>query len=60
MPRPYMKIIVISLLFVASNYLSYDLGYVDGVRDIIHNIRELQEDIRQQRSIDPAVKRIMT
>jgi len=29
MPRPYMKIIVISLLFVGSNYLSYDLGYVD-------------------------------
>jgi len=59
MPRPYMKIIVISLLFVGSNYLSYDLGYVDGVRDIIHNIRELQEEIQHQRSIDPAVKRII-
>ena len=52
-----MKIIAISLLFVGSNYLSYDLGYVDGVRDIIHNIRELQEEIQHQRSIDPAVKR---
>lgn len=57
MPRPYMKIIVISLLFVASNYYSYDLGYGDGVRDIIREIIDLREEIQHQRSIDPAVKR---
>ena len=57
MPRPYMKIIVISLLFVGSNYYSYDLGYGDGVRDIIREIIDLREEIQHQRSIDPAVKR---
>ena len=59
MPRPYMKIIIISLLFVGSNYYSYDLGYGDGVRDIIREIIDLREEIKQERGIDPAVNKVL-
>lgn len=59
MPRPYMKIIAISLLVVGSNYYSYDLGYSDGVRDIIKEIIELREELKErQQSIDPAVNKV--
>lgn len=59
MPSPNKKIILVVLAFAASNYYSYDLGYGDGVRDIIKEIIELREEIRLK-GIDPAVKGVTT
>lgn len=52
------KILLAATFVLGTNYLSYDLGYTDGVRDIIHGIRELQQEIRQQR-VDPAADKVV-
>lgn len=53
---PRVRNILLCALLVGSNWFSYDLGYTDGVRDIIHGIRELQDELRRGGNIDPAVK----
>lgn len=57
---PRVKTLLLCVLLVGSNYLSYDLGYTDGVRDIIHGIRELQDELRRGTNIDPAAKGVTT
>ena len=52
------KLLLAATVVLGTNYLSYDLGYTDGVRDIIHGIRELQQEIRQQR-VDPAADKVV-
>lgn len=52
------KILLAAAVVLGTNYLSYDLGYTDGVRDIIHGIRELQQELRPQR-VDPAADKVV-
>ena len=59
MPRPYIKIAIAVSIIAATNYVTYGMGYVDGIRDTVELVFELRQEIRQQLNIDPAVKRHM-
>ena len=58
MPRPYIKIAIAVIVIAATNYMSYGMGYVDGIKDTVELVFELRQEIKQQMNIDPAAKRI--